>query len=69
MAEVRNMRLYETDDGKNCRFPPIFTAYWYPCINIPDSAGATELPTILKKVVIPRDAPLFCLGIESMITF
>ena len=36
---------------------------------IPARAGPIELPIILKSVVIPRDMPLNCLGVDNIITF
>ena len=36
---------------------------------IPASAGPIEAPTILIKLLIPNDIPLYCLGVDRIITF
>ena len=39
------------------------------CIYIPATAGPTEAPMILIRLLIPSETPLDCLGVESIITF
>jgi hypothetical protein len=36
---------------------------------MPARAGPIALPIILRNVVIPRDNPLNCLGVDNMTTF
>ena len=63
IAAVRNMRLYDSIDGKNRAIPPIVNMTWLDCIYIPASAGPIEAPTILIRLLIPSDIPLDCLGV------
>ena len=65
----RNIRLNESADGKYCAIPWIFSNDWCVCRYIPASAGPIAAPMILIRVLIPRDIPLNCLGVDKIITF
>ncbi len=68
--------MYASADGKDsdvtaAAVPPLpmTTEYWYDSKNIAATTGPTALPIILMSMVMPRDMPLFCLGVDSMTTF
>ena len=69
MVAVRNIRLYDSAEGKDCAIPSKFSIDWCVCMYIPASAGPIEAPTILIKLLIPNDIPLYCLGVDRIITF
>jgi hypothetical protein len=66
---VRNMRLYDSPEGKYRAIPFILDIDWLDCIYIPASAGPTAAPTILMSMLVPSDNPMNCLGVDSMVTF
>lgn len=65
----RNIRLNDSADGKYRVIPLIFSNVWFVCINIPAKAGPIAAPTILIRVLMPKDIPLNCLGVDRIITF
>jgi hypothetical protein len=34
-----------------------------------EAAGPIALPTILMSIVVPKDIPLYCFGVDNTITF
>ena len=38
-------------------------------MTLPAKAGPIDAPTILIRLVIPKDIPLNCLGVDSIMTF
>ena len=66
---VRNMRLYDSAEGKYCAIPFTFSIDSLDCIYIPASAGPTAAPIILISILVPSDIPMNWLGVDSMVTF
>jgi len=40
---------------------------WKDCIKNPDTIGPMDIPTIIITTLIPRDMPLYCIGVEVII--
>ena len=60
----RNIIIYDSVDGK-CGVKPlvVLTIVWFACISIPARTGPREDPTNLKRVLMPKDIPIYLLGV------
>src|SRR5581483_7475987 len=56
-------------DGNAAGLPATSIVDWYICMYTPASAGPTELPMILSRLLIPSDMPVNCGGVASIVTF